>query len=117
MKAESKTTIGIAWYNRRDYSEVRGVMEDSDVLPNDYDTWLGRAEAVLELEQAKGSVILKALIVPDAFAAWCRATDQRPNAGARTCHVNLAIEDYCGASHAIDSIRRESLPERIRHDS
>ena len=95
MNGGNRRTVAIAWYQREDYERVKLVMEDRHVLPENYGVWLGRAEAVVHAEKSRGSVVLKAIILPEAFAAWCRATNQRPNVAARTAHVNLAIEDYC----------------------
>lgn len=95
MSCESRRTVAIAWYHRQDYDLIRHAMDDGDVLPEDYDTWLRRVEAIVRIETSRGSVVLKALILPGPFVAWCRATNQRPDVAARTGHVNLALEDYC----------------------
>ena len=95
MTPENRRTVAIAWYNREDYEEIKLVMDDGSVLPDDYEVWRRRVEAILRIEQARGSVVLKAMIYPDPFVAWCSATGQHPDVQARTRHVNLAIEDYC----------------------
>jgi hypothetical protein len=97
MRVKNARVIGIAWYERETYAEVRGIMEDSEVLPREYDHWLRSARSVMQLEQARNSEVIKAAIDPDAFVAWCRATGQRADVRARTRHVNLAIEDHCNA--------------------
>lgn len=88
-------TVGIAWYKRDHYAEVRLMMADGHVLPEDYGTWLREAQKVATIEEAQGSAIVKALIVPKQFIDWCRATRQKPDVHARTRHVNAAIEDFC----------------------
>ena len=95
MKRENRKTVAIAWYHRADYERVRLLMEDGLVLPGSYDEWLRQVESVVRIERSRGSVVLKAMILPEAFVAWCKATSQRPNVDARTAHVNLAIDDYC----------------------
>ena len=97
MEAKDGRTIGILWYQQDTYARVRRIMEDADVLPRDYGSWLRSARSVVEFEHARGSDIVKAPIDPDAFVAWCHATGQRADVHARTRHVNLAIEDYCNA--------------------
>jgi hypothetical protein len=92
---ENRRAVAIAWYTREDYDEIKLLMDDGDVLPDDYDVWRRRVEAILRIEQARGSVVLKAMIYPRPFLAWCNATGQAPDVHARTRHVNLAIEDYC----------------------
>ncbi len=95
ISPENRRTVAIAWYNRDDYDEIRVVMDDGKVLPDDYDVWRRRVDAIMRIEQARGSVVLKAMIYPRPFLAWCGATSQRPDVRARTRHLNLAIEDYC----------------------
>jgi hypothetical protein len=95
VNAQSRRTVAIGWYQREDYARIKLLMEDGHVLPQNFDVWLVQAEAVVRIEKSRGSVVLKAIILPEPFAAWCRATNQRPNVNARTAHVNLAIEDYC----------------------
>ena len=98
MRARNARTVGIVWYQKDTYAEVRGVMEDAHVLPREYDSWLRAARSVIRLEHSRGSDIVKAAIEPDAFIAWCRATGQRADVQARTRHVNLAIEDFCNSA-------------------
>ena len=88
-------TIGIAWYHRDDYPEIQRVMADAETLPADYDSWLRLAQQVATIEEAKGSAIVKAAIVPQTFVAGCAATKRRPDVNAGTRHVNEAIEDHC----------------------
>jgi hypothetical protein len=107
-------TVGIAWYKREDYPELRGVMHDAHVLPLTYDGWLRLAVGVVKLEQAKGSRIVKAMIDPKMFVAWCRATGQRIDAAARTRYVNLEIENFCSIVRATEIKRQELL--RLRRE-
>jgi hypothetical protein len=80
------------------------------VLPETYDAWLGHVVAVVAAEKSRGSIVIKASILPDAFIDWCLATNQRPNVASRTRHVNLAIEDYCSSYSASATT---SLPREI----
>ena len=101
MQRDNTRTVGIAWYDRRDYAAARGVMADAQVLPVEYQAWLRTAELVVLLEEAKGSAVIRAPIRSAAFADWCQATGQRPDVHARTRHVNLAVDDHCAALRAI----------------
>jgi hypothetical protein len=107
---ENRRTVAIAWYNRDDYDEIRLVMGDGGVLPEDYDVWRRRVDAIMRIEQARGSVVLKAMIYPGPFLAWCSATGQRPDVHARTRHVNLAIEDYAAGYSAAAFVAAASQP-------
>jgi len=87
--------IGIAWYRREDYAEVRTAMIDGDVLPESYDDWLRCVSQVVTIEEAMGSAIVKATIAPKSFVDWCLATGQAADMQARTRFVNEAVEDFC----------------------
>lgn len=101
MEGTNTRTVGIAWYDRNEYPSARNAMTDAQSLPLDYDAWLRTAELVIMLEEARGSDVIRAPIHPTTFAAWCRATGQKPDIHARTRHVNLAVEDYCAAMRTI----------------
>jgi len=110
MPHDNTRTVGIAWYDRREYAGARGVMADAHVLPVEYEAWLRTAELVVLLEEAKGSVVIRAPIRPAAFADWCSATGQRPDVHARTRHVNLAIDGHCAALRAIGAFEEFEDP-------
>ena len=95
MQAENADTFGIAWYEREEYPQVLAAMEDASIFPVDYDTWRRRVDAVARIEQARGSVVIKAPIYPAPFAAWCLATGLHVDVHARARYLNLAIDDYC----------------------
>ena len=106
------TTIGIAWYKREDYPELRGIMEDAHVLPLTYDVWLRLAVTIVKLAHAKGCRVVKSAIEPEMFAAWCKATGQRLDVSARTQFVNLEVENFCSVVKACEAKRDEVLDER-----
>ena len=109
MSSKNRRIVAIAWYDREAYEEIRTLMDDGEVLPETYDAWLGQAFRVVATEKSRGSIVIKARILPDPFIDWCLATNQRPNVSSRTRHVNLAIEDYCSsyAASATTSRPRE----------
>lgn len=109
MAIENKKVVAIAWYNRADYAEIRELMDDGYVLPEDYEVWRRRASAVLLIEESRGSVVIRASILPGPFAAWCEATNQLPDVRARTRHVNLAIEDYCAGFTIMSTVRASQV--------
>ena len=100
MNSKNRRIVAIAWYERETYEEIRALMDDGEVLPETYEAWLGQAFAVVTAETSRGSIVIKAGILPDAFIDWCLGTNQRPNVSSRTRHVNLAIEDYCSSHSA-----------------
>jgi hypothetical protein len=83
--------IGIAWYRRQDYPTIRKIMEDAHVLPESYDAWSRLVKGVVQLEEANGTRIVKAIIVPQDFIGWCVIRRRSANANARTRFVNEVV--------------------------
>jgi hypothetical protein len=92
MSKHNVKLVGIAWYRPEHYEQALAIMEDGASLPREYNGWLRLAEQVVIEEQFRGSKVVKAVIDPQHFLGWCRATDQRPNVDARTRFVNQAIQ-------------------------
>ncbi len=80
--------IGIAWYRREDWDEVRQLFVDRDSLPVTYDDWLAEAEEVLMELSAQGHSVEKAPIDPRAFAVWCAMRGLDLDAKARAQFAN-----------------------------
>ncbi len=76
--------VGIAWYSRQDYRRALEIMEDADQLPGTFDQWLKRAEATEREIKRAGHVVVRAIIKPEEFAAWCRAKGLNIDTEART---------------------------------
>jgi hypothetical protein len=76
--------IGIGWYSRQNYRRILEVMEDADKLPPKFDQWLRRAEATERELKKAGHIVVRAMIEPEEFLAWCRARGLNVDAKART---------------------------------
>jgi hypothetical protein len=87
--------IGLPWYRREDYPTIRQVMADSHMLASTYDQWLAAAENNESVGQQAGLEIVRVMIEPEEFKAWCRARDLKPDGAART---KYAGEHMTGAS-------------------
>jgi hypothetical protein len=81
-------TIGIAWYRREDWGEVRKLFVDRDTLPATYDEWLAEAEEVLENLIEQGYLVERAYIDPRQFAVWCAMRGLDLDARARSRFAN-----------------------------
>ena len=94
MQTKSGTTVvGIAWYTAENYENVRRVMTDAHDLPDDFLTWLCRAQKVRKVEEETGAVVICVPVDPDAFLAWCNAVQKPSNATARRHYVALTLND------------------------
>lgn len=76
--------VGVAWYRREDWKEIRRIMADRHVLPRHYKQWLEGAEKTLDHLRLQGVLAEKAYIDPETFPDWCRARGMDIDAKART---------------------------------
>lgn len=74
---------GIAWYEEKDYAELRSLFADGAEFPDSYDEWLAGAEEDERLATLRGLEIVRVVIEPAPFAAWCKLKKIRPDAKAR----------------------------------
>ena len=76
--------MGIGWYEREDYARILEIMEDAHLLPRTYDEWRERAELGERQQKEAGVSVIRAVIKPEEFLAWCRALGLKVDAQART---------------------------------
>lgn len=64
----------VSWFTRDEYDALRRLLPNVDNLPNTFDEWSeATAKQIAELE-SHGIIAEKAIIHPQEFAAWCRAS-------------------------------------------
>jgi hypothetical protein len=80
--------IGIAWYRREDWDELRRLFVDTDVLPDTYNSWLSVAEKLVQNITRQGGIAEKVYIEPREFARWCAVRGLDIDAKARTRYAN-----------------------------
>jgi hypothetical protein len=79
---------GLAWYEARDYPRILQIMEDADRLPGNYARWREKAEDSERELRGRGYEVVRAMISPDTFPAWCRSHGKRVDAQARILFAN-----------------------------
>jgi hypothetical protein len=79
---------GLAWYEERDYPAILAMMEDADRLPATFARWREKAETAERELRRKGHTVVRAMISPDTFPAWCRSRGLKLNAEARIMFAN-----------------------------
>lgn len=80
--------VGIAWYRRGDWDELRALFTDSHTLPKTFDDWERIARATEQQVQQSGKTVVRAEIRPRHFADWCRRTGRQPDSRARMDWAN-----------------------------
>jgi len=99
MAGNVPSAIGMSWYSRESYSRILEVMEDANKLPRTYDQWLKSAETGESKLQRAGHIVIRAIIDPDEFVAWCSARGLKVNAKARTQWASEAAFRALKGSH------------------
>ncbi|MBK3745838.1 hypothetical protein G3A39_42535 [Paraburkholderia aspalathi] len=75
--------FGIGWYEKDDYAAILKIMSDKHVLPATYRDWKQKAERLEAETKAKGVTVVRAIIDPKAFPAWCTIRGMKIDAEAR----------------------------------
>jgi hypothetical protein len=63
--------VGLPWYEPNQYAELRSTLADGTKLPPDYETWRVATEQMEGEVRRSGVEVVRVLIKPAAFAAWC----------------------------------------------
>lgn len=76
--------VGIPWYRKADYRKILKIMTDSHLLPATYEQWEHKAQSVEADMRAQGYVVVRAIIDPKTFRAWCRERSLNVDARGRS---------------------------------
>ena len=80
--------IGIPWYRRENYPDLRALFTDADLLHETWREWFIAASAEEDRLQKEGKHVVRTEIRPEPFAAWCRGLGIQPDASARARWAN-----------------------------
>jgi hypothetical protein len=78
------TLVGMAWYRREDWNELRRIFTDADILHDTYEKWLYSALKIESTAKRFGHRVERVVIDPATFPDWCRERGLATNAEART---------------------------------
>jgi hypothetical protein len=93
MTGAGRRVIGLPWYSRDDYPAVRSMMADAHVLASTYDQWRMAAENNERVAQEAGLEVMRVMIVPEEFAAWCAKRNLEPDSRARSQRAQEAVQE------------------------
>ncbi len=85
--------IGVPWYSRENYPQIRALMADAGTLAATYDEWRMAAENNEGEARRVGIEVVRVLLEPEQFAAWCKASGRAPDRAARVAFVEASFED------------------------
>lgn len=77
------TIVGIPWYEPSSYQQVTALMEDGHNLPATFEHFLVQAVSAENRLKGKGYRVVRAVIRPGDFEAWCRSRGLNVNSDGR----------------------------------
>lgn len=90
------TAVGVSWYRREHYDELRRIFADGRQLPETFDQWLRAAtEGLIRIEQM-GGIPVKAPLDLFDFPKWCAARHLECDFRARQMFVAEFVRDHAG---------------------
>ena len=84
------SAVGMPWYEREDYPRILEIMEDAHKLPRTHDEFVKALQTGERQLKASGHVVVRAVIKPDEFVAYCRERSLKVDAQARIRFGNEA---------------------------
>ena len=97
----SQTVVGVAWYSRATWTELRARAPDAADLENTYENWLDVFHRGFAQVQAAGVRPERVEVDLQAFVAWCAPTGRPLDSAARAEFVSeqLRLRDLERGSH------------------
>ena len=84
----SRTVVGVAWYSRETWNQLRAVAPDSADLEPTYEAWVAVFERGFAQVRDAGVDPQRIEVEFPAFMEWCRSAGQPPDSGARAEFVS-----------------------------
>jgi len=82
------SVVGLPWYPKAHYSQLRALFIDGARLHETYAGWLAAARATEAHLVTQGHRVVRVEIEPKEFVAWCSAHGATPDAHARTRYAS-----------------------------
>ena len=64
-------TIGIPWYCRETYAEVKAAMRDAEAMPGSYDEWLDQAQRAERQILREGRMVARVFLTVPNLSTYC----------------------------------------------
>lgn len=87
MSEHQRVGIGIAWYRPEQWTMLRALASDPEVLEKTYAEWLIFATKKIEELRKRGLLVRKIDVDVQELAAWCQSRDRVLNGEARAKFV------------------------------
>lgn len=83
------SVLGVVWYRRIAYPELKALFDDGYLLPPAFEDWQTLAERGCASLTRRGYDTIRVYIEPDTFPKWCRVNHMRPDGLARSAFADL----------------------------
>ena len=91
--------VGIPWFLESDFAQIKATMEDAQKLHATWVEWHGAAQQTEKTYQSQGFLVVRAVLAPDEFAAWCRSSGHRLDAKGRSQYAGWIAVKKHGQAH------------------
>lgn len=82
---------GLAWFEREQHARMIEVMAEPHDISRDYERWrevTENRERTLK-RRTGGRIVVRVVVDPDKFLAWCAARSKEPNGDALNLFVHF----------------------------
>ena len=84
----TKLVVGVAWYSRATWTELRRLLPDDDKLEQTYEEWLAMFEEAFAKVQSTGVQPERYEVKLDALLEWCSPMGAVPDSSTRAAFVS-----------------------------
>jgi len=91
--------VGLAWYRQEDFARIKAMMSDAGKLHDTWADWHAAAQQTEDAYRGMGYTVVRALLIPEDFMAFCRLRGLDVNAQARTEFANSVAIKQHGNTH------------------
>jgi hypothetical protein len=85
--------VGVYWIREQDYPEALKIFDDGNKLPRSWPEWLKMAEEMERGLKAYGHVVMRVVIDPSTFPAWCADHGTSPGREGRKRFLAAAVAE------------------------
>ncbi len=86
------TVVGVAWYERSEWAQLRAIAPDADKLEETHGEWLVLAEKRLRGLRTAGYEPHRVPVKVAALQAWCDMLGRQPDASARAEYTSAELQ-------------------------